>query len=225
MELIQFLQVLLRRWYLIVIPVAVAAVIAVPALLARGPQSGGGFTTVIRYTAAQVLEAIPNRDGDYQDVWLASELAVNAFTEWIRSGSFAAEVRAALPEDQAENALAASFAADNERSIGQLFVSHPDADALRAIVEAAQQVLATQTGAYFPQLGGQPARVSILDTPQINAAPPPITSRLGPVLQLGVALIAGIALAFLVEYLDPFIYRREQIETLDVRVITSIPKE
>jgi capsular polysaccharide biosynthesis protein len=222
-ELMLFIRVLLRRWLLVAIPVVIAAAVAVPALLAPASASGGGYSTVIRYTAAQVIEAIPGRDGDFQDVWLASELAVNAFTEWIRSGSFRDEVRALLTADVAERVNAGTFGADNERSIGQLFIAAADAAALEQFADAAQTVLTTQTGTYFPQLGGQPAQVTLLDRPEINAAPAPITSRLGPLIQLAVALLGGIGLAFLVEYLDPFIYRRDQLDALDLRVVAVVP--
>lgn len=223
MELMLFIRVLLRRWLLVAIPVVIAAAVAVPALLAPASASGGGYSTVIRYTAAQVIEAIPGRDGDFQDVWLASELAVNAFTEWIRSGSFRDEVRALLTADVAERVNAGTFGADNERSIGQLFIAAADAAALEQFADAAQTVLTTQTGTYFPQLGGQPAQVTLLDRPEINAAPAPITSRLGPLIQLAVALLGGIGLAFLVEYLDPYIYRRDQLDALDMRVVAVVP--
>jgi len=222
-ELMLFIRVLLRRWLLVAIPVVIAAAVAVPALLAPASASGGGYSTVIRYTAAQVIEAIPGRDGDFQDVWLASELAVNAFTEWIRSGSFRDEVRALLTADVAERVNAGTFGADNERSIGQLFIAAADAAALEQFADAAQTVLTTQTGTYFPQLGGQPAQVTLLDRPEINAAPAPITSRLGPLIQLAVALLGGFGLAFLVEYLDPFIYRRDQLDALDLRVVAVVP--
>ncbi|HRL13526.1 MAG TPA: hypothetical protein PKX07_16710 [Aggregatilineales bacterium] len=223
MELMLFIRVLLRRGLLVAIPVVIAAAVAVPALLAPASASGGGYSTVIRYTAAQVIEAIPGRDGDFQDVWLASELAVNAFTEWIRSGSFRDEVRALLTADVAERVNAGTFGADNERSIGQLFIAAADAAALEQFADAAQTVLTTQTGTYFPQLGGQPAQVTLLDRPEINAAPAPITSRLGPLIQLAVALLGGFGLAFLVEYLDPFIYRRDQLDALDLRVVAVVP--
>jgi capsular polysaccharide biosynthesis protein len=218
------IRVLLRRWLLVLIPVMIVAAVAVPALLAPASAAGGGYSTVIRYTAAQAIEAIPGRDGDFQDVWLASELAVNAFTEWIRSGSFRDEVRALLPAESAARVNAGTFGADNERSIGQLFIGATDAAALEQFAAAAQRVLTTQTGTYFPQLGGQPAQVTILDRPEISASPPPITSRLGPLIQLALALLAGIGLAFVIEYLDPFLYRRDQLDALNLRVVAVIPK-
>lgn len=221
----QVIRVLLRRWYMVVIPLVIVAVVAVPALLAAPPSAlPPMYTTVIRYTAAQVLDAIPNRDGDFQDVWLASELTVNAFTEWVRSSSFAEEVRAALPEGVAAALSGGNFASDNERSIGQVFITWNNAEQLEQIAQAAQTVLQTRTSVYFPQLGDVPARVEILDTPQIVTLPAPITRRLEPLIQVALALVVGIGLAFLVEYLDPFVYRREQLDTLNLTVLASVPR-
>lgn len=221
MELMLIIQVLLRRWWLVVIPVVIVLAVVVPDLLRGG--AAGGYSVAIRYSAAQALEAIPGRDGDYQDVWLASELTVNALTDWVRSTSFIDEIvqRANASFDRAQLGVAA----DNRRSVGQLFLSYPDAAALETIAQTALTVLQTRAQAYFPQLGGQPAQVTVLDPVQVTPAPPPAADRLAPVIRLGLALLAGVGLAFLAEYLDPFVRRREQVEALDLPVIASIPRE
>ena len=41
---------------------------------------------------------MPDRDGDYQDVWLASQYTVDALTDWVRTASFRGEIRDALGE-------------------------------------------------------------------------------------------------------------------------------
>lgn len=228
MELLLIIRVLLRRWYLVLIPPLVASALLLPGLLRQSATATGGYATTIRYTAAQVLEAIPARDGDYQDVWLASELTVNAFSEWISSMRFADEVSRVLMqqgEDIPATSLQGRFITDNARSVGVIYISWTDAQALRHIAEAAIEVLETRTAAYFPQLGGVPAQVRLLDVPVVTATPPPLTNRFGPLLQIGVALLAGVLLAFLADYLDPMVRRREQVELMDVPVIATIPRE
>jgi len=226
MELMLIFRVLLRRWWLVVIPVAIVAAITIPDFLSNRGGEVGGFTTTIRYSAAQVLEAIPGRDGDFQDVWLASELAVNALTDWVRTSSFVSEIVREAGEDGVEvNPAALSIAADNKRSVGQLTMSYPDSAVLQTIIDAALDVLKTRAQDYFPQLGGQPAQVTILDVPTITAAPPPLTNRLAPLIRLGIGLLAGIGLAFLAEYLDPTVRRRDQVEALGLPVIATLPRE
>lgn len=225
MELVLFAKVLMRRWWLVLLPVAVAAVIVVPDMLKDGPTAPGGYTTVLRYTAAQVLEAIPQRDGDYQDVWLASELTVNAFSEWVRSSRFKDEVAVVAAEAGVTINLAAlSIAADNERSIGQIFISWSNDAELAVIAQAVVEVLQTRSQDYFPQLGDAPARVTLLDAPHIVPTAPPLADRFGSILRLGVALIAGVGLALLAEYLDSALRERQDLERLGLRVIGTIPR-
>ena len=224
MELLQILRILVRRWWIAILPLAVAALIVVPDFL-RDTPTAGGFNTTIRYTAAQILEAIPDRDGDFQDVWLASELTVNAFTDWVRAGSFKADVAEVAVQNGVEvNSAALGVAADNARSIGQVFLSYPVESDLAVIVSAAIDVLRTRNQDYFPQLGGVSATVAILDAPVITASPPPLTDRFGAIIRLGMALFAGVGLAFLVEYLDPTLRTKDDLEALGIPVITSIPR-
>lgn len=222
MELILFFRVLLRRWWLVLIPVLVVAVVVIPQWLRERSTSAGGFSVTLRYTAAQSASNVTPRDGDYQDVWLASELAVNALTDWVRSTSFEDEIVKKVAD---LNPAALGVAADNKRSIGQLILSYPDEKALTAITQSAMDVMKTQAQNYFPQLGGQPAQVTFLDAPVITPAPPPIANRFAPLIRLALGLLGGIALAFLWEYLDPYVYRREQVESVGLSVLAAIPKK
>ena len=225
MELVLIWRVLRRWWWLVLIPVAITAALAAPALLRRGAGAAGGYTTTISYTAAQDLSAIPGRDGDFQDVWLASELAVNALTDWVRSNTFAADVAAqAATQGLTIDPAALAVAADNQRSVGQIFINWPDADQLQTIAQAAVTVLETKNDSVFPQMGGVPARVEVLDAPRVVAAPPPLTDRFAPLIRVGVGLLAGIALAFLANYLDPILRSRDDLESLGLPVIASIPR-
>lgn len=214
-------RILLRRWWLVLIPVVITAALALPDLLNRRAISGG-YSAGVQYTAFQSMEAIPRTDGDYQDIWLSSELTVNAFADWIRSGSFKQEIAARLNDSAAVAPL--TIAADNERSLGTISFYHPDEAALNAIVSAAIEVLQTRSSAYFAQLGGEPAAVTILDQSPAVPTPPPLVDRYGPFLRIGLGLLAGIGLALLAHYLDPVIRRREEVESLGLPVIATIPK-
>jgi capsular polysaccharide biosynthesis protein len=220
MELLLILRVLLRRWWLIVLPVAVVAVFTVPRLLGE-PTYSGGFTATFRYTAAQEFN-LPQRDGDYQDVWLASEFTVNAFTEWLRSSTFRAELNASMPQDFDTAQL--GIITDNARSIGTVQLSYPEAATLAQAASVAVEVLQTRNQAYFPHLGGEPADVTIIDAPTVTPAPVSLPNRFGPLLQLGLALFAGLGLALLVEYLDPTLRRTDELERLRLRVVAHVPR-
>lgn len=219
MELLSILRILRRWWWLVAIPVVITAGLALPGLLNRA--ASGGFTQTITYSAMQQLDAVPRADGDYQDIWLASELTVNAFTDWVKGGSFKQELAALVPD---ANLDALGIAADNARSIGQIALSYPTADGLQALGAAVVTVLSTRSQAYFAQLGGAPAAVTILGQTPVTPAPPALTDRFGALIRVGLGLIAGVGLALLAHYLDPVLRRREDVEALGIPVVGAIPR-
>jgi len=225
MELNLFLRVLLRRWYCLILPVLVVGVGVAPDLLAR-PGAGGGYSASIRYTAAQVLDAIPNRDGDYQDVWLASELTVNAFTDWVLGSRFQDAIREKLAGQGIDIAPGTfSVSAENEKSVGRITLTSDDEAGLTAITAAAVEILQSTSSEIFPQLGGVAAQVELLDAPTLSAIPAPIASRLTPVIKLVLAAIVGVVLALALDYADPYLRRRAQLESSGVTVLSAVPRE
>ncbi len=223
MEYTELIRIVLRRWWLIVMPVVLAAVIAIPELIKPSNASTGGFTTQIRYSAAQNFN-LPKRDGDYTDVWLASEHTVDALTDWVRSSSFRYEIQSQLADTEV-TLESLQVAADNVRNVGAIYFSHNSGESLRSIVDAALLVLTSRSETYFPQLGGESAQVTILDQPTITAAPSPLINRLKPLIQLGIALLIGLALAVFAEFVDPTIYHQDDLRRLGMPLLGSIPRD
>ncbi len=222
MEYREIARIIIRRWWLILFPVLLSAVISIPDFFSGGSGGGGGFTTQIRYSAAQ-KQSLPSSDRGYTDVWLASEYTVHAFTDWARSASFRGEINRRLSETEVSLG-SLQIAADNVRSVGVIYLSHLNQDSLSAIADAAVLVLSSRSQSYFPQLGGEAAQVTILQQPAIAAVPPALPSRLAPVLRLGVALLIGIALALFAEFVDPAIYHQDDLRRLGLPLLGSIPK-
>jgi hypothetical protein len=191
-------------------------------------QNASGYTTVVRFSAAQALDAIPNRDGDFQDVWLSSELTVKALITWARTSSFAREVafRAQAQHNLTIDPQLLGIAADHERKRGAIaHLVGTIQDELVKIAESALLVLQNQSQDYFPQFGNQPARVTVLDDIRITPVFPPITDRFGSVLQVGFALFSGFILAFTLEVTDRTVRRPDQITQLGLDILAYIPRE
>jgi capsular polysaccharide biosynthesis protein len=234
----------MRRWLLVLAPLAVAALLALAAYTLGSALPGGiqrllytafpqptfsGYSTAIRYAVGQPPDysgEITADDPRYK-AWLTSEYIANALADWVRTGSFATAVSEELRAnggavDAAQ--LQGHFAADNQRSVIVVYIQNwPDAAQLEGIARAATRVLQTRNQEVFPQLG-EGAEVTPLDSPVVSAAPPGLSSRLNLPLRLGLALAAGLALAFLVDYLDPTVRSRAELERLGVGVLAEIPK-
>lgn len=223
MEFAELFRIILRRWWLIVLPVVLAAVIAIPEFLRTSSAGQSGFNAQISYSAAQIFN-LPDREGDYTDVWLASEHTVDALTDWVRSSSFRKEIQSQLAgSDTPLDSL--HIAADNVRNVGAIYFSHRNSEALRSIVEAAMLVLTSRSQVYFPQLGGDSAQVTILDQSAVTAAPTPLTNRFSPLIRLGIAFLIGLALAFFAEYVDQTIYHQDDLRRLGIPLLGSVPRD
>ncbi len=231
MELIALWRMFLRRWWLILLPAVVVAVLIAPELLAafRGGSAGGGWTVALNFSAA-----LPTSGDEptYEDAgyfpWLASEYVVNALADWVRTGSFAREVSAMLAERGLQiepGAIRAAVAADNARSVMQLYLSWADGDQIGIIAQTMVDVLQQRSAAYFPQFAAQPVEVILLDEIAPAPAAPPVTDRVRPLLKVALGLAAGVALAALAEYLDDSLRRRDEVEeALALPVLGEIPK-
>ncbi|MBI3361115.1 MAG: hypothetical protein HY023_08390 [Chloroflexi bacterium] len=226
MELRQLFAVIIRRWPLVVVPTLVVAVFAVATYRAPGPS----FSTTLRFTAGQAgpPPAPPSGYDPNYTRWQASEYIVNTLGDWAKSSSFAAAVSAELATKDIQipaAALQGAIAVDVSKSLLAIYVTWPDAAQLAAISEAIADVLQTQNVTMLPQLGGQAAVVAKLDTPVITPAVPSLRVRLELPLRLALGLAAGLALAFAVDYLDPTVRDKKELEGLGIEVIGEIPKK
>ncbi|MBK8985585.1 MAG: hypothetical protein IPM39_05825 [Chloroflexi bacterium] len=225
MELKQYWAVLKRRGWLILIPAMI--VTGVGMLTYRPPAPV--YNVGVRFLVAQEPgEGAATADEQRYYNWLASEYIVNGLTDWVRGGKFAATVSAALAEtglDVPPAAIQGGLAADNTRSMLLLSLTHGDGPALAAMMEAAITVLTEQNAAALPQLGGETAVLIQLDPIQVNQIPAGIRSQLDWPLRAAIALAAGLGLALLMEYMDPTVRDKREIESLGLPVLGEIPQK
>lgn len=232
MELIALWQILLRRWWLIVLPALVALVVTLPSL-------GDVITPPLTYQVQMRLTAAPPPESQVQDLsapyedsvyvpLLASEYVVLNMPYWITSDSFAADVSAVLAEQDSQVAtddLIGAFRADGFHSILTLYVTWDKREQIIPITEAAVTVLQTRNQTYFPQFAAQPVQVVPLDDMSVDEVPPPIMTRLAPLLRIALGLFAGVGLALLAEYLDDRLRTRADVERIGLSVLGEIPRE
>lgn len=229
MELKQLWAVIVRRWWLILLPAAVALILTLPSLRdIISPAST--FTVTIRFSASQVPTS--DRVKDFQDEsyipWLASEYVVTNLATWMKTESFAREIADRLQSSGKTfdvNALRGAINSDSVRSIMTLYLTWPNPDELKGIAQAAIDVLQNKNQTYFPQFGTQQARITPMDSISVAPIAAALATRLSPLVRIVLGLLIGVALAFLVEYLDPTLRSRREIEALGFSVIGEIPRE
>jgi len=225
MELRKIWQIIKRRWLLIVLPTALALALL---LLTYSPP-GQLYNAGIRFIASQEpSEGAADSDEERLANWKSSEYAVNTLADWVKSGQFAELVSQELAEDGISvpaSDIQGGTASDSTRSMMVMSINYGDAATLEHIMNAAAVVLIEENHKGLPQLGGVTADLVQLDQPIVNAIPAGLSSQLDLPFRLALALAAGFGLAFLVEYLDPTVRDRNDLETIGLSVVGEIPKK
>jgi capsular polysaccharide biosynthesis protein len=223
MELRHYWKIARRWWWLIALPSLAAGAYG----LATYRAPAAVYAATLRFTAGQPasLTASPNYDPNYYR-WLTSEYIVTALKDWARTGAFAEAVSAELAAQGVvipAGAINAAIVTDNARSVLVVYLNWGDREQLPRLAEAVTHVLQEQNAAVFPQLGGQAAAVVPLDTPSVGPVPPSLRARLDLPLKTGLGIVAGVALALLAHYLDPFVREKEELEGMGLKILGEIP--
>lgn len=233
MDFLNLWAVVRRRWWLLVLPMALVFLLTLPSLPSHlRPQTQ--YNLAMRFTAATPADFITREQGgiSYEDSayipWLASEYIVVNLPQWITSDSFAEAMRAHLSHDGLNfslEQLRGALAADSARSILVVYITWPDAAELERIASAAITTLQTQNQNYFPQFAASPAEIVPLDGLRIQPIAPPLMTRLSPLLRLGIAFLAGFFLLGAAHYFDDSLWSAADLEPFELPIIALIPRK
>lgn len=222
MELRQLMKIGLRWWWLIILPVLGVGLYSGFTYHRPAPT----YQVVLRFAAGSDPAGL-SVDYDRYYPWLTSEYIANGLADVARTGAFAEAVQARLAEQGlavTAGAVQDALSSDNTQSIFVIYLTWPDAAQLPMLAEAVSAELTTNGAAYFPQMQGVGILARRLDAPQpVLVAPSLRAQLLGPGLRLLLALVVGLALAFLAHYLDPTVRESAEIEALGVPIVGAIP--
>ncbi len=224
MRLIDYARVLLRWWWLALLPVIAVAVIT--AVTYRPPAAS--YQVALRFATGLLPErpsGVYTYDRYYE--WLTSEYLTNGLKDVVRTGVFAEAVSArmaaagqTIPAGQIQSAIAS----DHAQSIFVVYLTWPDAAQAVELAGAIAAELSENSAAYWPQLAetaGSPVR--LLDRPTPAPVAAALRDRLDVLARIAVALAAGVALAFVAHFLDPMVRDRRDLERAGLRLIGQIP--
>jgi len=224
MELRTYAKILMRRWWLIAIPVAVVLVY-VAATYAPPPTP---YRVVMRFSAGTEPAGL-SLDYDRYYPWLTSEYIANGLADVAETGAFAravAERLGAMGEEVSPAALQGAIVTDNAQSILVVYLTWPDPDQIVAVANAVTEELTENSAAYYPQLENLEPALRLLDEPVPVPMPPGLRAQLtGPAVRLALAVFVGVGLAFLWHYLDPTVHEAEALEDMGLDVLARIPRK
>lgn len=226
MELRTYGRILRRRWLIAFIP---AAFVLVLGLLTYRPAPDAynvGVRFEVSQTPAERAQALSDEERYYN--WLTSEYIVNGLADWINGNRFGELVSAELARqgvNVSAGTIQGGLAVDNARSMLLVSLSGNNTQQLAQTIDAVIVVLTEQNAEALPQLGGEPAVIVQLDQPVVNQVPAGLRNRLDLPLRIGLALAAGLGLAFLAEYLDPTVREEKELERMELLILGVIPKK
>jgi capsular polysaccharide biosynthesis protein len=229
MELGQYWHIVWKRIWIVAVLVIVVAVAS--AATYRTPPTI--YQATMHFTVGIVPEKRPPTayGYDYYYTWVTSEYLADDLAEIVKGGAFAAAVQAqmvATGNPQPVNPTG-SISGSAEHRILTVTVTRTGgndaAEQTGRIAEAVAAVLQEQAGEFFGQMShdASAADVTLNDPPIVVPLPPSLTARLDLPLRLGLALLAGVALTFLLDYLDVTIRDHAELEAMGLPVLGEIP--
>ncbi len=220
MELIRYFKIVLNRWWLVTALVAVVA--AVSALTYTQPAE----MYVASFRVNVGLEPVPRPGAQYIDnpleTWQASEYFMDDLAAAVRNVEYARRVAERLGEENVN--LAGAIGASTEHRVLTVSITWLDDEQLARIADTAIVVLEQDAGELVGPLGESRPVLRLIAQPAISPIGQSLKDKLDIPIRLGLALVAGVAGAFLLDYLDTAIRDRAEVEALGLDVLAEIPR-
>ncbi len=225
MELRQYFQIIRRRiWILVVITLAAGI-----ASFALTPRVQTNYVATTRLLVGVPPEpANPNYfTYDRFYTWVSSEYLLDDLSELVKSDAFAKDIKKELKDATFDvGAISAERNTKKTHRVMIVTFTGKDANQVLAVAEAALRVLNNNASSYFTQLGYDKAAINLIDPPTVEPELSAMRSSLDAVLRTGLGFIAGLAIIFLLDYLDTSIRDASETERLvGLRVLGEIPRD
>ncbi|HSJ55451.1 MAG TPA: hypothetical protein VLC52_17035 [Anaerolineae bacterium] len=218
MELEHYWRILWRRWWLVAALVAVALIASLVTYDRPVPVYQATMRFAVGVEGQEPVTAVSGEGRS--DAWLASEYLADDLSEVLKGGDFAARIGERVGLAVPAGAIFAS----REHRIMTVTITWGDGDEVQAIAEAVAAEVENVGVDYFPQLTGVEARAVLIDGPGIGEVGRGLRDRLDLPIRLLIALVAGVALAFLLDYLDDSVRSRAEVEALGVPLRAEFPR-
>jgi capsular polysaccharide biosynthesis protein len=221
MELVHYWKVIRRRWWL------VASLFLVVGLLSAlnydwSPETTYACTFRFNVGLAPVAPSGAEYQYDPLGVWTASEYLMDDLASAVRGRAYAGRVAEQIGLDQAS--LAGRFGAATEHRVLTVSVGWSDAAQLADIANAAVTVLQEEGAQFVGAAGSAEPVLRLIDPPTVVPVGASLRQKLDLPIRLGLAIVTGVAGAFLLDYLDASVRGQEEVEALGIQVLAQIPR-
>lgn len=227
MELREYWAILARRWPLIVV-VTVLTLAASVSMVWFGPTN---YKSELRLAVSVKPEpAPPPGTKDYYSydryyTWLTSEYLVDDLGEVIKSDAFLKEVGQQLGGMTiGKEVIARDLSIKKTHRILSIVVTTQNPHTSYVIANAIKTTLDQHAGEYFAQLDSEQAQITMLDDPAAERDMGTLRRLIEIALRTAVGFLAAVALAFLLNYLDPTVRSSHEAEQLlGLPVLAELP--
>ncbi len=230
MEIRNYVRIAWRRLWLIV---GLPALVVAFSLLRPAPPRATSYVASMRFSVGVWPERLRSDTYTYDRyyTWLTAEYLVDDLSEVVKSREMADAVmaearREGLTAQIAPGAIQGATTGGKLHRILSVSMSWGNPDELTVLANSLAKVLTEGQAAYFVDLraAGTPVMMHLIDPPSIAPVGQSLRSRLDLPLRLLLALLAGVTLAFFLEYVDDSVRGPQDLRTAGLEVLASIPR-
>jgi len=226
MELRQYWNIIRRRGWIVL---AIVGVVLLVSLLAR-PTRPPTYVATMRFMMGLEPEA---KTGDYYTfdryyTWLTAEYLVDDVSELVRSGAFAQAVNEELAGAGIAvpaGAIQGSTQAGTLHRILTVSIVWGDPQQLALIANSVANLLSSEVARHFAQVGTGGVYASLIDPPAIGGVGPSLRDKMDLPIRLILAVVAGLALILLLDYLDDSVRNPSELESSGLSVLAQVPAQ
>ena len=230
MELKGYWRIIRRRIWIVVTLTLVVGIASALSIMSRPPASAS-YTASIRLALSLPPDPKAGNNPNYDtrvNAFIATEYLVDDFTEILKSRAFAEDVKAELGDPNLDAmSIAGVEKTEKTHRILSLEIASSNQEQAKRIAEAAVRVIEKKADEYFTELGTDQATVRVIDP--LSLSPDASISRnyqLDIGLRTALGFMAGLALVFLLHYLDSTLYEAEEVKQfLGLPILGEIPPE
>jgi capsular polysaccharide biosynthesis protein len=224
MELRQYWQIVWKRIWIPVLLIGVVLVVSVGLRRSPPPQYHGAVRVLVD------MPPLATEQGMNFDPRLtapqATEYLVDDFSLFVTGQVVADAVSQKLAGQGIQvpaGVLQSSTTSEKVHRVVTIQITWSDPQQAAAILKATVEVLREQAPIYFSRLEMKGPQITLFDGPNVGVVPASLSQLLDLPVRLVLAAVAGIALCFLLDYLDDSLRGREDLEALGISVLAEVP--